>query len=1038
MIVTVDPSAFADTAPSTLYGGNLGKNGYQDITNPTYISRLKELGLTHIRYHLYNDGAKSVRIPNFKALALAMALPSYLQVGSSPIVAGSDTARVLDPTNVVSKPDNGSFGFEGGRSPQEHVDLITDWVNAGIDLRWHENVNEPGRPAPVGWWSYSGAAFEWASMIHRKYRNAVKTAFPAIKSAAIVATSQFSLPPWVNRGIGVGTFSAPGGWPYADSNIDYLDALHFHQYTKAGGTGRQERVNAMLFDVADEDRARLFSTTQRWRDALNANGGSTKAVGWSELGGDDALAVNGTAGQNGGWFCLYAECVAATIASRFRSQWRLELMSFHSLAPGGGGILIGGSPSFSHTVRSQGLKHVVGPYLKARRRLATTLTGLGSTPSTTMNNPIQDGIADARVSDDGNLTYVMACNLHGSSSIPLSVALGFTPTGPVSAYFVDSTFTSSTGPPPTLAPFTAGPNGTWSTTLPAFRAVLYIIPSNFGPIGSSPPPPVAPTNVVPPSITGTVGIGNTLTANPGSWQGDAPISFAYQWQRCDAAGANCTNIAGATSSTYVMTATDVDPAVTVRVQVIATNAAGSSSPAFSPVVGAPPPPPANPLANDYLDDFTDQVIDTDLHTIVEDVGMTVDETGGLFQFDVSATAPVGAATSIGSVDPRDLAIDGQHYAVEVPDPPEARLTLALELALDASNYARVEIRDRRAGKTTPGGTPANFGQNFKVGSSFTFPAMVVSEVWAYLDGLGSGTGSQVLKAGIFDFSGGVPANLLGASAEVTITDGQAPGWVRFLFLSPVTIPSAGTYWLGLLSGAASATTRWYWDAGTGRDYENADTYSDGFTATFGTATVLDRVFSIYAVGEKELAARTVVATVETAVGSPVTYDPVAMRWLNALVSGGKLYLGYAPGPRPDPAAVADWTMFAPAGSTPPFDLEELALRTVLEASSPQVEATTVSIDNLNLRPPPSGGGGVGRVGHWAELASVDVSVPDEPPIFVSRIGHWAEPLDVWPAITPQQDPGDPLPALPPKSVPSKQIALLRRPAPPGYWQSEEW
>ena len=36
-----------------------------------------------------------------------------------------------------------------------------------------------------------------------------------------------------------------------------------------------------------------------------------------------------------------------------------------------------------------------------------------------------------------------------------------------------------------------------------------------------------------------------LVADPGTWSGDG-ISFAYAWERCDSAGANCAPVAGAT------------------------------------------------------------------------------------------------------------------------------------------------------------------------------------------------------------------------------------------------------------------------------------------------------------------------------------------------------------------------------------------------------------------------------------------------------------------------------------------------------------
>ena len=42
-----------------------------------------------------------------------------------------------------------------------------------------------------------------------------------------------------------------------------------------------------------------------------------------------------------------------------------------------------------------------------------------------------------------------------------------------------------------------------------------------------------------PSISGTARDSQTLSADPGVWQGSTPITYAYQWRRCDAAGANC-------------------------------------------------------------------------------------------------------------------------------------------------------------------------------------------------------------------------------------------------------------------------------------------------------------------------------------------------------------------------------------------------------------------------------------------------------------------------------------------------------------------
>ena len=101
-----------------------------------------------------------------------------------------------------------------------------------------------------------------------------------------------------------------------------------------------------------------------------------------------------------------------------------------------------------------------------------------------------------------------------------------------------------------------------------------------------------PTNRTSPTITGTPQVGQTLTAQQGEWRGAEPITYAFQWRRCNAEGAACVNIAGATARTYVVTAADVGSRL--RVRVTATNRAGSAAAVSGPteVVRATPPPPS--------------------------------------------------------------------------------------------------------------------------------------------------------------------------------------------------------------------------------------------------------------------------------------------------------------------------------------------------------------------------------------------------------------------------------------------------------------
>jgi hypothetical protein len=104
---------------------------------------------------------------------------------------------------------------------------------------------------------------------------------------------------------------------------------------------------------------------------------------------------------------------------------------------------------------------------------------------------------------------------------------------------------------------------------------------------------VAPRNTAPPSIAGTAREGDVLTANPGSWEGTQPMSFAYQWQRCDANGGNCANTAGATARTY--TASSADVGRSLRVVVTARNDGGSRAATSAPTSPVAPGGPGGQI-----------------------------------------------------------------------------------------------------------------------------------------------------------------------------------------------------------------------------------------------------------------------------------------------------------------------------------------------------------------------------------------------------------------------------------------------------------
>ena len=90
---------------------------------------------------------------------------------------------------------------------------------------------------------------------------------------------------------------------------------------------------------------------------------------------------------------------------------------------------------------------------------------------------------------------------------------------------------------------------------------------------------LAPVGLSAPAVSGTAQQGQTLTATAGTWT--APdAAFAYQWQQCDAAGANCVDVAGATGQTYAVTPADVGK--TLHVVVKASNRFGAASAPSAP------------------------------------------------------------------------------------------------------------------------------------------------------------------------------------------------------------------------------------------------------------------------------------------------------------------------------------------------------------------------------------------------------------------------------------------------------------------------
>jgi hypothetical protein len=143
-----------------------------------------------------------------------------------------------------------------------------------------------------------------------------------------------------------------------------------------------------------------------------------------------------------------------------------------------------------------------------------------------------------------------------------------------------STVYSHAGEADALYDVVTGANGTCAGATACRAAVGFDGPTGVGsPLGLDAfAIPGSPASRSLPSISGLAETGQTLKESPGVWSG-APTDLSLQWERCNVSGSGCSAIAGATGSTYMLTASDAG--ATIRVQETASNAAGAGPPAAS-------------------------------------------------------------------------------------------------------------------------------------------------------------------------------------------------------------------------------------------------------------------------------------------------------------------------------------------------------------------------------------------------------------------------------------------------------------------------
>ncbi|HEY3723659.1 MAG TPA: PQQ-dependent sugar dehydrogenase [Acidimicrobiia bacterium] len=317
-----------------------------------------------------------------------------------------------------------------------------------------------------------------------------------------------------------------------------------------------------------------------------------------------------------------------------------------------------------------------------------------------------------------------------------------------------------------------------------------------------------PTNTAAPVIGGTFQVGSTVLGGTGTWTGAAPITYVRQWQRCTtSAGSTCTDIGGATASTYSLQL--ADQGKHIRERVTATNAGGTSSAASTlhgPVIAGTNAPPT-------------PVIDTPAATLTWKSGDTVSFSGHATD-PQDGTEPasrlswnliLGHCTNLGChthpLTTRTGIASGTIAAPDHQAPSYIQLTLT---ATDASGATASVVRriDPKTVNLTFKTTPA--GLSLAVGAEQSAPAPFTQE-WV--------VGSQVqLNAPTQQTVGGTAYTFSGWSAggaathtekapasNTTYTANYTSACSGSTYASAVLANNPWTYWrLGDKSGTTAA------------------------------------------------------------------------------------------------------------------------------------------------------------------------------------------------------------------------------------------
>lgn len=330
MVITIDPSVITHTLPDHFTGINQGVLDYDDMSSTYYRQVCIDAGFEIFRAFTVQRGM------NYGFYNVAKDFCAYMQgqLGSAfcamlgtPIMPDpqpTGAAFDLDPIPDISTAANHSLTALRAE--------FAEWIDAGIDIKWWQYVNEPhlnsfdqehnataGGGTP---WFYQGGdldapplglrlmANDWTTIKHREAKAAFdaeisakgrtgQTIVVANAEANIVSDSGYDL---VKRFV-LGTLFT-GGVTNPNSpasNVSFLPLLTVHSYRGGGILTDQESLNETFYDGGETEAQYLTQSPPKgglklplrlMRALLDANGGSAVPLAYDEAGSDNKNGAN--------------------------------------------------------------------------------------------------------------------------------------------------------------------------------------------------------------------------------------------------------------------------------------------------------------------------------------------------------------------------------------------------------------------------------------------------------------------------------------------------------------------------------------------------------------------------------------------------------------------------------------------------------------------------------------------------------------------------------------------------------------------------